>query len=144
MISSLSNWIELVSIATLAAKWRNGFGQLRRVPDGQVGLGRRPEIVERLEEAEAGLGDQRPAVVAHAADRFRHPGRIAGEQLVIFRRAQETDDAQLDDEVVDDLLRLLLGDQSGFEVALEIDVEEGRRRGPATSPRRSAPSLAAR
>jgi hypothetical protein len=34
------------------------------------------------------------------------PGWIAREQLVVFRRAQEADDAELDDEVVDDLLRL--------------------------------------
>ncbi len=57
---------------------------------------------------------------------FGHPGRVAGEQIVIFGRAQETDDAQLDDEIVDDFLRLFLGHQPGFEVALEIDVEEGR------------------
>ena len=82
-------------------------GQPRRVPDREVRLRRRAEVVERLQEAEAGLRDQRPAVVAHPADRFGHPGRVAGEQLVVLRRAQEADDAQLDDEVVDDLLRLL-------------------------------------
>ena len=50
-----------------------------------------------------------------------------GEQLVVFRRAQEADDAQLDDEVVDDLLRLLFGEHAGREVALEVDVEERGR-----------------
>ena len=70
--------------------------------------------------------DQRPPVVAHAADRFRHPGRVAREQIVIFGRAQETDDPQLDDEIIDDFLRLLFGQGAGSEVAFEIDVEEGR------------------
>ena len=58
------------------------------------------------------LGHERAAVVAHAADRFGDPCRIAGEQIVVLGRAQEPDDAELDDEVVDHLLRLLLGDRS--------------------------------
>ena len=62
-------------------------------------------------------------------DRLGHPGRIAGEELVVLRRAQKADDAELDDEVIDDLLRLLLGERARREVALEVDVEEGR--GPA-------------
>ena len=60
---------------------------------------------------------------------------IAGEQLVVLRRAQEADDAQLDDEVVDDLLRLLLGERARREIALEVDVEE--RRGAAERHRRA-------
>ena len=52
---------------------------------------------------------------------------IAGEQVVVLGRAQEPDDAELDDEVVDDLLRLLLGNRACGEIALEVDVEERRR-----------------
>ena len=62
-----------------------------------------------MQEPEARLRHQRPPVVAHTPDGLRHPGRVAGEQLVILGRAQEAHDAELDDEVVDDFLGLLLG-----------------------------------
>ena len=101
--------------------------QARRIPDGQVRLGRRAEVVERLQEPEARLRHERPAVVAHAGNRLGHPGGIAGEEIVVLRRAQEADDAQLDDEVVDDLLRLLLGQRAGRQIPFEVDVEERRR-----------------
>ena len=83
--------------------------------------------MKRLQKTKTGFGDQRATIIAHAADRFRHPGRVAREQLVIFGRAQEADDPQLDDEIVDDLLRLLLGEGAGLQVALKIDIEESRR-----------------
>jgi len=91
----------------------------------RLGSGARPQVVQGLEHAEAGPGHQRAAVVAHAADRFGDPGGIAGEQLVVLGGAQEAHDAELDDEVVDDLLGLALGEAARLEVALEVDVEEG-------------------
>ena len=109
MISSLSNWSELVSIATFAANRRKPSGSRGEYQIVRFGSGRGPEVVERLQHPEAGLGDQRAAVVAHAADRLGDPRRVAGEQLVVFRRPEEPHDAELDDEVVDDLLRLLFG-----------------------------------
>ena len=92
----------------------------------EIGLGSRAEIVERVQHPERVLRHERPPVLAHAADGFRHPGRIAGEQRVVFRRTDEADDAQLHHELVDDFLQLLLRDRSRLEVAFEIDVEEGR------------------
>ena len=140
MISSLSNWIELVSIATFEAKRRNPSGSCGEYQMVRFGSGGGPKVVERLQEAEAGLGHQRPAVVAHAADRFRHPGRVAGEQIVIFGRPQESDDAELDDEIVDDLLRLLLGQRAVGRGRARNRCRGRSRRGPATWPRHSAPS----
>src|SRR5690606_6740686 len=64
---------------------------------------------------------------AHAADRLGDPRRVAGEELVVLRGAEEANDAELDDEVVDDLLRLGLGEHAGGYVPLEEDVEERRR-----------------
>ena len=93
--------------------------------NGQVRLRRRAEVVQRLQEPEARPGDERPAVGAHAAERLGDPGRVAGEELVVLRGAQEADDPQLDHEVVDQLLRLRLGERALGEVALEVDVEEG-------------------
>ena len=79
-----------------------------------------------MQEAEAGLGDEGTSVVPPPGNRFRHPRRIAREQIVILGRAKEADDAQLDDEIVDDFLCLFLGQRSIRKVALEVDVEEGR------------------
>ncbi len=93
---------------------------------GQVRLGGGPQVVQGLQEAEARLGHQRAPVVAHAADRLGDPRRVPREQRVVLRRAQEAHHAQLDDEVVDELLGLLLGEHPSLEVALEVDVEEGR------------------
>ncbi len=101
-------------------------GKSRGPEDGHVRLGGRAEVVQGLQVAERRPGDQGAAVRAHAADRLGDPGRVPGEQLVVLGGAQEADDPQLDDEVVDQLLGLLLGQESGLQVALEVDVQEGR------------------
>ena len=110
-------------------------GQPRRVPDREVRFGRGAEIVERLQQTEAGLGDERAAVVAHSGDRLGDPGRVAGEQFVVLGCPEEADDAQFDHEVVDDLLRLLLVERPGGEIAFEVDVE--KRGGAAERHRRA-------
>jgi len=48
----------------------------------------RTQVVERMEKPEAGFSvtNDRP-FIAHPTDGLRHPGRIAGEQLVVIRRA---------------------------------------------------------
>ena len=71
--------------------------------------------------------DERAPVLAHAADRLGDPGRVAREQGVVLRSAQEPHDPQLDHQVVDQLLCLGLGDPARVEVALEVHVEERRR-----------------
>ena len=53
MISSLSNWIELVSMATLAAKCRKPSGRRGEYQIVRFGSGAGPEVVEGLQEAEA-------------------------------------------------------------------------------------------
>src|SRR5262249_49728436 len=99
-------------------------GQTRRVQNGEIGFRRRAEVVEGLEETEARFGDQGPSVISHAGDRFGYPGWVTGEQIVIFRRAEEADDSKFDDEIVNDLLRLNLGERALNEIPLEIDVKE--------------------
>ena len=125
--SSDSYWIALVSIEVLIAKRLKPSGRRGDQNTVRFGSGAGPEVVQRVQHAERALGDQRAAVLAHAADDFGHPDRIAREQLVVFRRAQEAHDAPLDDEVVDDLLRLRLGQRAFAQVALEVDVPERRQ-----------------
>ena len=75
------------------------------------------------------------AVLADAADGLGDPHRVAAEQLVVLRGAQVARHAQMQHEIVHDLLRLALGHQTGLNVALEVNVEEGR--GAAEAHRRA-------
>ena len=47
-------------------------------------------------------------------------------KFVVFRRTKESNDAQFDDEIVHDLLRLLLGEHARCEIAVEVNVEKCR------------------
>ena len=67
------------------------------------------------------------AIFAGSANRLRDPRRIAGEQLVVLGRAQEAHHAQLHDELVDQLLRAGLVEDARAQIAVEVDIEEGRR-----------------
>ena len=71
------------------------------------------------------FGDHVPPVDAHAADGFRHPGGVPGEQVVVVRRADEADDAQLHHELVNDFLHSLFRDEALFQVAGKVNVKEG-------------------
>ena len=113
-------------------------GQARRPEHGEVGLGRRPEIVERVQHPEGRLGHQGAAVLAHAAQRLGDPHRVAGEELVVLGRAQEADDAPLDHHVVDDLLRLLLGRACRRAGRARSRCPRRSTAARPTSPRRSA------
>ena len=79
-----------------------------------------------MQHAVAGPGDQRSPVEVHAAEALGRPVRIAAEQRIVVRRAQEADDAQLLHELVDQLLRPGLVQAALAQVALDVDVEEGR------------------
>ena len=79
-----------------------------------------------MQHAVAGARHQRPAVEVHAADAFGRPVRIAAEQRVVLRRAQEAHDAKLLHQLVDQLLGAGLVELALGDVALEVDVEEGR------------------
>lgn len=98
--------------------------QLLRPKHRQVRFGSGTEIIERVQDTEGIFRHQRPSVHAHAADRLRHPGRIAREQLVIFLDAHELDDSEFHDELIDEFLRLPFGDDAVFEVAFDINIEE--------------------
>ena len=82
------------------------------------------------------------AVLADAADRLGDPHRVAAEQFVVLGRAQVARHAQVQHEVVHDLLRLTLGQDAGLEVALKVDIEEGG--GAAEAHRRAVLLLDAR
>src|SRR5262249_19250564 len=103
----------------LSGKAPELIGQPRRVPDRQIGLRRGSEVVESLQKTKARLRHQRPAIVSYPTNRLGDPGRIACEQIIVFRCSQEANDAQLDYEVVDNFLGLLLGETACRQVALE-------------------------
>ena len=108
-------------------KMPKAIGQTRGIPDGQIRLRGRAKVVQGLKKAKARFRYQRPAVVSHAANRLGDPSRIAGEKVIVFRRAQKANDAQLDHEIIDDLLGLRLGDRASRKVPFKVDVEEARR-----------------
>ena len=113
--------------------------EVRRQVDGpehrQVRLRGRAEVGQRVQVAVAHLCHQVAAVDGHAADGLGDPLRIAGEELVVFRRAGKLHHAQLHDEVVDHLLDFLLGEQAAAQVALSVDIQE--RAGAAQGHRRA-------
>ena len=111
----------------LGAVALEGLREARRPEDREVGLGRRAEVLEGVEVAEAHLGDHGPSVHAHAADGLGHPLGVAREEVVVLGGARELDHAQLHDEVVHELLDLLLRERPAREVPLGIGVEEGAR-----------------
>ncbi len=57
---------------------------------------------------------------------FGNDGRhmVTGEDLVVVLGAQEANDAQLQDELVDDFLCILFSDEASGQVTLEVAVEE--------------------
>ena len=65
------------------------------------------------------------AVVAKASVGPGCPVWVAGEDLIVVDGAQEANDTQLENQGVDDLLGVFLGDDASGEVALEVAIEEG-------------------
>ena len=110
--------------------------QLFGPEDRQVWLRRRPHGVQGMQVAEAVFSHQRAPVQPHAANHFRGPDRIAGEERVELRRAQEAHHADLHDEVVDQLLGLHLIQPSCLHVAFNVDIEERGR-----APQRHRPAV---
>ena len=101
------------------------FRQCRGVEHRQVRLRGRPHVLERVEEAEVIARDHVAAVHADARHLERRPDRVAGEQLIVRWDAGELHHAELQRQVVDELLRLLLRQRPLGEVAADVDVEEG-------------------
>ena len=102
------------------------LGQARGVEDGEVRLGGGPHVLERMEEAVVVLRDHVPAVHADARHFERRPDRVARKELIIRGDAREFHHAEFQHNVVDELLRLRLGERAAREVTLDIDVEESR------------------
>ena len=102
-----------------------GVGEVLAPQNGQVGLGSGAQIGEGVEIAESVAGHQSAAVDAHAAQRFSDPGGIAAEQLVVLRGAQVAHQPQLDDELVDQLLRAGFVQRAVVQIPLDVNIQEG-------------------
>mmetsp|Transcript_16360 Transcript_16360/g.19618 ORF Transcript_16360/g.19618 Transcript_16360/m.19618 type:complete len:366 (-) Transcript_16360:861-1958(-) len=92
--------------------------------DSEIGLGAWAEIVERLENSIARLCDTGLAFLVKSTNDQCDPLRIAGKEFVVLRGAEVTHKAQLDHEVVDDLLGIALTEHAVRKVFLEILVEK--------------------
>ena len=95
-----------------------------RPKHGKVGLGGGAERIQCVEHAEAVLGNEGSAVLAHAADAFGYPHGVTAEKLVIFGCAQMPRNAKLHYKVVYKLLRLTLGQLIVFQVTLNENIEK--------------------
>ena len=113
--------------------------QVLRPQHRDIRLRRRPEIGQRMQHAVAALGHQRLAAEAHAADAFGRPVRVAAEQRVVFRRAQEADDAQLLDELVPQFLGAGLRRACPRADRARCRCRGSSKCGRSTSPRRWPP-----
>ena len=100
--------------------------QFRGVEDGEVRLGGRAHVLERVEETEIVLRDHVAAVHANARHLERRPDRVTRKELIIGGDAREFHHAEFQHDVVDELLRLRLGERAAREVALDVDIKEGR------------------
>ena len=65
------------------------------------------------------------SVNTYTAYRFSYPGRIAGEQLVVFRGTGKFYKAQLHNKMIHEFLNLLLCIASFCQIALCVDVNKG-------------------
>ena len=112
----------------LGAETLVALRQLRIPEDRDVRLRAGSQVLkgQRVEQTERGLGDHGAAVVAEAGVGPGRPVRVAGEDGVIVLGTQEADDAQLHDDVVDELLGTGLVQRAVLQVTLDVDVEEGR------------------
>ena len=110
----------------LCAKALESLGQMNAPEHREVGLGRFSESIERVENSERGLGYERAMVLTHTANALGDPHRVSAEELVVFGRTKVSCRAELDNEIVDDLLRANLVKKSCLHIALEVDIKEGR------------------
>ena len=64
------------------------------------------------------------AIYAHASDRFCDPGRVSGEQSVVFRSSGKFYKAQLHNEMVHKLLDFFFCKGAILEIPLGVDIQE--------------------
>src|SRR5215470_14443583 len=79
-----------------------------------------------MEETKTCFRYQWAPIISHAANRFSYPRRIAREKFVVLGRTQKTNDAKLDDKVIDNFLCLLFCEQAQSQITFEVDIKEGR------------------
>ncbi len=112
--------------ADLDAVALEGGRHMVRPEDRDVRLGRRPQIVKCVQHPIAALGHQSASIQIHSADTFGCPIGIAAEQRIVVGRTEEPNDAELLHQLVPKLLRPRLVQNTGLEVALDVNVQEGR------------------
>ena len=112
--------------ADLDAVALEGRGHMVRPENRDVRLGRRTEIVKRVQHPVAALGHQSASIQIHSADAFGCPIGIAAEQRIVVRRAEEPDDTELLHQLVPELLRPRFVQNAFLEIALDVDVQEAR------------------
>lgn len=98
--------------------------ELLRPEDGDVRFWSWAKVNESLKQTERSLGNQWTAVFTEAAIGPGCPVWIAGEDFIVSGGAQEANDTELDNKLIDDFLSVLFGDYTGGQVTFEVDIEE--------------------
>ncbi len=75
-----------------------------------------------MQEAVAHLGNQMSAIMSDATDGFSYPGGISTEQLIIGGGPEESDYAELHDEMIYQLLDFCFTETAFLQIFLCVDV----------------------
>ena len=100
--------------------------QLAGIQYRQVGFRRRAHVFQRAQEAIVSLRHHGATVHANTAHLQRSPHGITAEQLIIGRNTGELHHAELHNHMVNQLLRLGLGNHTVLQIALHVNIKEGR------------------
>ncbi|CCZ35846.1 uncharacterized protein BN747_01032 [Firmicutes bacterium CAG:646] len=102
------------------------FRQSCRPQYRQVWFRSSSQVTQGMQITERHLCYHRTSVDTHTSDRLRYPGRISGEQRIVFRCSCKFYQTQLHNEVIDKLLNLFLCKGSVLQVTLCINIQESR------------------
>ena len=94
------------------------------IQNSQVRLRRGTHILQSVQETVVVLGNHRTAVYADTANFQGSPYRVAGKQLVVRGNTGELHHTELHNQVVDQFLCLALGQSAGFQISLNVDIQE--------------------
>ena len=101
------------------------FRQSGGIEYGQVRLGSRSHILQRVQETEIGLRHHASSIYAGSGHIQGRPYRVAGEQLVVGGDPGKFYHTKLHGKVIDQLLCLGLSQDTLLQVTLNIDIQEG-------------------